>query len=477
MTTKAKNKPLANDAKNGYENITSADEKALQRICRSYMEFLGKSKTERASHDEAEKLLLDAGYKDIEPLIKNQSALKPGDRIYASCSGKTIMALIIGKRPLEEGMHIVGGHTDAPRLDLKPNPLYENSELAYLDTHYYGGIKKYQWVTIPLALHGVFVTKDGKKIDVAIGDKPGDPVFCISDLLPHLAQDQSRKNIAEAIGGEELDVLIGSRPLKDKNAKQKVKAYVLRYLNEQYGVREADFTSAELEIVPAGEPRELGFDRSLIIGYGHDDRVCAFAALQALLDMNGVPEYTACALMCDKEEVGSTGATGMAGMFFENMVSELLHLQTRRDADILTKRCMRKSKLLSADVNPAFDPMFASAYEKKNSCLINYGTTITKYTGSRGKSGANDANAEFLAELRYILDNAGVVWQTGELGKVDQGGGGTIATLMARYGMDVVDIGVPLLSMHAPWEIASKFDTYMTYKAFRAFFSYNRKRK
>lgn len=478
MPEKKNNKPsLAFEPKNGYAGLSAAEEKTMERICSSYMEFLGKSKTERTAYDEAVKLVEKAGFKDIETLISKKTKIKPGDRIYASCGGKTIMALIMGKQPLEAGMHIVGGHTDAPRLDLKQNPLYENNELAYFDTHYYGGIKKYQWVTIPLALYGVFALKNGKTLNIAIGDKPGDPVFCISDLLPHLAANQGQKKLSEAIGGEELDVIVASRPVTDKDAKQKVKEYVLRHLNKEYGIKEEDFVSAELEIVPAGMPREVGFDRALILGYGHDDRVCAYSALKALLDLTGTPEYTACALMCDKEEIGSAGATGMASNFFENMVAELVNLQTGHGDDLAVKRCMRRSKLLSADVNAAFDPMFPSVSEKRNSCMLNYGTCITKYTGSRGKSGANDANAEFLAEVRYILDEGGVVWQTGELGKVDQGGGGTIAALMARYGMDVVDCGVPLLSMHAPSELASKFDTYMTYKGFVAFYSYNRKRK
>ncbi|MDD4005425.1 MAG: aminopeptidase [Elusimicrobiaceae bacterium] len=474
---KSKKTALGYELKNGYEKLGQAEEKQMEAVCSAYMNFLAKSKTERAAHDEAVALVENAGYKNLETLIAKKTALKQGDRIYASCAGKTIMALVIGRRPLEEGMHIVGGHTDAPRLDLKQNPLYENSELAYFDTHYYGGIKKYQWVTIPLALYGVFALKNGKILNVAIGDKPGDPVFCISDLLPHLAQHQNQKKLGEAIGGEDLDVIVASRPVTDKNAKQKVKEYVLKHLNKEYGVKEADFLSAELEIVPAGAPREVGFDRALILGYGHDDRVCAYSALQALLDLPAVPQYTACALMCDKEEIGSAGATGMESNFFENMVAELVALQSGADSELAVKRCMRKSKLLSADVNAAFDPMFPGVSDKRNSCMVNYGTCLTKYTGARGKSGANDANAEFVAEVRYIFDEAKVAWQTGELGKVDQGGGGTIAAIMARYGMDVVDCGVPLLSMHAPSELASKFDIYMTYKGFRAFFSYSRNRK
>lgn len=468
---------LTFDQKNGYATLAPAEEKIMEKVCSSYMDFLGKSKTERTAHDEAAALVEKAGFVNIETFIAKQTRVKPGDRIYASCAGKTIMALIVGKQPLENGMHIVGGHTDAPRLDLKQNPLYENNELAYFDTHYYGGIKKYQWVTIPLALYGVFALKNGKTLKVAIGDKPGDPVFCISDLLPHLAANQAQKKLGEAISGEELDVIVASRPVTDKTAKQKVKQYVLAYLNREYGVTEEDFVSAELEIVPAGLPREVGFDRALVLGYGQDDRVCAYAALAALLEVKGAPEYTACALMCDKEEIGSVGATGMHSNFFENMTAELVALQTGRESELATKRCLRNSKLLSADVNPAFDPMFPSVSEKRNSCMVNYGTCITKYTGARGKSGANDANAEFLAEVRYIFDAAKVAWQTGELGKVDQGGGGTIAGIMARYGMDVVDCGVPILSMHAPAELAAKFDVYMSYKGFNAFYNYNRKRK
>jgi len=415
------------------------------------------------------KLLETAGFKDLDALIARQSPLKPGDKIFRSCAGKTLMAAVMGKEPLEKGLHIVGGHTDSPRLDVKQNPLYESGEMALLDTHYYGGIKKYQWVAMPLALHGVFVKPDGRKIRVAIGEEPGDPVFCITDLLPHLGQDQMKKTLAEGIEGENLDVLVGSRPSRDKGAKDKIKLRVLEILHERYGVTEEDFLSAELEFVPAGPPREAGLDRSLIIGYGQDDRVCAFTALKALLDLAGAPEYAACVLLCDKEEIGSYGATGMQSNFFENTISEMVGLCGGQYSELVLKRSLNNSWMISADVNATFDPLFASVSEKKNAAMLNQGTCLTKYTGARGKSGANDSNAEFVAEIRRIFAKSDVVWQAAELGKVDQGGGGTIACLMARYGMNVVDCGVAILSMHAPWEVSGKFDVYMTYKGFLAF--------
>ncbi|MDQ7773957.1 MAG: aminopeptidase [Elusimicrobiales bacterium] len=473
--TPAKKNALAYAPKNGYERISPAELKRCEEINKAYLEYIGKSKTEREAHDEAVVLLQAAGFTDMRINEKSGAKLKPGDKVYRSAEGKTLMAIVVGKKPLEAGMHIVGGHTDSPRIDLKQNPLYENSGLALLDTHYYGGIKKYQWVTIPLALHGVFVKPDGKTIKVNIGEDPGDPVLCITDLLPHLAADQYKKTIGEAIPGEGLDVVAGSIPSSEKDKKEKVKHNILSLLNKKYGVTEADFLSAELEIVPAAAPREAGLDRSMILAYGHDDRVCAWAGLKALLDLKGVPEYTSCVLLCDKEEVGSMGATGMASNLFENAASELLNLTSDTYSELTLKRMLHNSWMLSADVNALFDPMFPSVMEKRNSALLNHGVCVTKYTGARGKSGSSDASAEFMAHIRRIFDRDGVVWQTGELGKVDQGGGGTIAYLMARYGMQVVDCGVGLFSMHAPMELAGKLDIYMAYKGYLAFLKDGRK--
>ena len=475
---KTTKKPALNYTRaNGYEKLAPAELKKLDDVCSRYRDFLGKAKTERKAHDEAVELLEAAGFADLDGLIREGSPLKAGDKIFRSCAGKTLFAAILGKQSLEKGLHIVGGHTDSPRLDVKQNPLYESGEMALLDTHYYGGIRKYQWVAMPLALHGVFVKPDGKKVSITVGEEPGDPVFCITDLLPHLAADQAKKTLSESHDGENLDVLVGSVPSKDKKAKEKIKQRVLELLHERYGIVEADFLSAELEFVPAGPPREAGLDRSLIIGYGQDDRVCAYTALQALLDVPGTPEFTSCVLLCDKEEIGSYGATGMYSNFFENTVSEMLALCGGTYSELVLKRALENSWMLSADVNALFDPLFAGVSEKKNAALLNQGTCLTKYTGSRGKSGASDASAEFVAQIRRIFDKAGVVWQAAELGKVDQGGGGTIAYLMARYGMSVVDVGVALLSMHAPWEVSGKFDVYMTYKGFLAFLKDGRRNK
>ena len=469
MAKKTPKQALTYTRANGYEKLSPAESKKLEAVCTEYRDFLGKAKTERKAHDEAIELLEAAGFQDLDGLIRGGAALKPGDKVFRSCAGKTVLAAVLGQQPLERGLHIVGGHTDSPRLDVKQNPLYESGEMALLDTHYYGGIRKYQWVAMPLALHGVFVKPDGKKIVIAIGEEPGDPVFCITDLLPHLAADQGKKTLAESHDGENLDVLVGSIPSKDKKAKEKIKQRVLELLHERYGVTEEDFLSAELEFVPAGPPREAGIDRSLIIGYGQDDRVCAYAALRALLDLPGTPRYSSCVLLCDKEEIGSVGATGMYSNFFENTVSEMLALCGGTYSELVLKRALENSWMLSADVNALFDPLFAGVSEKKNAAMLNQGTCLTKYTGARGKSGASDASAEFVAQIRRIFKRAGVVWQAAELGKVDQGGGGTIAYLMARYGMNVVDCGVALLSMHAPWEVSGKFDIYMTYKGFLAF--------
>jgi len=474
-TAGAKASDLTYTSRNGYETISSADLRHSEEINKLYIEFIGKAKTEREAHDEAIVLLEAAGFKNMADHEKRGTRLLPGDKVYRSCEGKTLMAVTIGKKPMQEGLHIVGGHTDSPRIDLKQNPLYENTGLALLDTHYYGGIKKYQCVTIPLALHGVFIKPDGRKVTVSIGEDPADPVFCITDLLPHLAQDQYKKALSEAIPGEGLDVVAGSIPAVEKDRKEKFKYNVLKILRAKYGVTEADFQSAELEIVPAGRPREAGLDRSMVLAYGHDDRVCAYAGLKALVDLKAAPEYTSCVLLCDKEEIGSVGTTGMASNFFENTAAELLNLTTDSYSELTLKRALHNSWMISADVNALFDPMFPTVSEKRNSALLNHGVCVSKYGGARGKSGSSDASAEFMAHIRRIFDRNGVIWQTGELGKVDQGGGGTIAHLMARYGMQVVDCGVGLFSMHAPMELAGKLDIFMAYKGYLAFLKDGRK--
>ena len=453
----------------GFKNLSAAERKEMDAYAGQYMDFLGKAKTERRAYAESVALIEANGFKPLSAF----KTLKPGDKVYRGYHGKTLMAAVIGRDPVEAGANIVGGHTDAPRIDLKPVPVAEKGGFAYFDTHYYGGIKKYQWVVRPLALYGVVCRKDGSVVEIAVGDKPGDPVFMITDILPHLGQEQAKKPLAKGIEGEDLDLLVGSEPKEsgdDKPAKQKVKENLLAILKEEYGIDEDDFVSAELEIVPAGMPREVGFDRSMIAGYGHDDRVCAYAGLKALVDIGGVPARTAAALMCDKEEIGSVGATGMDSTFFENTIAEIAARRLgARYSDIALRRMLEASRMISADVTAASDPIYHSADPVGNSAIMNAGACINKYTGHGGKSGASDARAEFLAELRATFDKHGVAWQIGELGKVDVGGGGTIAKFMARYGMDVVDMGTALLNMHAPWEIASKFDCYMTYRAYKAF--------
>ncbi|MFA6030480.1 MAG: aminopeptidase [Elusimicrobiota bacterium] len=459
---------LTYERKNGYERMTPADLKRMEELSKEYMSFLGTCKTEREAYEEAVRLLEAADFEDLDALPAG-ATLKAGDKVYRGANGKTLFAAVLGKRPLEKGLHIVGGHIDSPRIDVKQNPLYESGEMALLDTHYYGGIKKYQWVSLPLALHGVFVKPDGKKVSVRIGEDPGDPVFCITDLLPHMAADQMKKSLAEGIEGEGLDVLVGSAPSKDKKAKEKIKHRVLELLKERCGVTEHDFLSAELEFVPAGQPREAGFDRSMILGYGHDDRSCAWSGLKALLELGKTPEFTACALLADKEEIGSYGNTGMESSFLENTTAELMSRAEGGYDGLRLRRALANSWALSADVNALFDPLYPGVSEKKNAALLNGGVIMTKFTGARGKSGASDAHAEIVAEVRRIFDKAGVVWQAAELGKVDQGGGGTIAFLLARYGMQVLDCGVGVLAMHAPWELIGKLDLHMAVKAYKAF--------
>ncbi len=438
----------------------SYDEKKVEEFCKGYADFLGYAKTERLSVKKAVELAENAGFVPFD-CNKKYSA---GDKVYFNNRKKALALAVIGTEPVENGTRIAAAHIDSPRLDLKPNPMYEDGELALFKTHYYGGIKKYQWTTVPLALHGVIVKKDGTTVDVSIGENEDEPCFVVTDLLPHLAQDQYKRSVGELIKGEELNVLIGSRPFKSDEGSELVKLNILNILNEKYGITEVDFLSAELECVPAGKPRDIGFDRSLIGSYGHDDRVCAYPCLMAAIESKA-PKYTVVTVLADKEETGSDGNTGMNSAFLSHFIGYLADMQGGRVA-----LALENSKCLSADVNAAFDPTFPDVMEKRNAARVNYGAVITKYTGSRGKGGTSDASAEFVGWIRKILDQAGVVWQTGELGKVDLGGGGTVAMYIANLGVDVVDLGVPVLSMHAPFEVVSKFDVYMTYLAVKSLF-------
>lgn len=435
-----------------------------------YRRFISECKTERECTAAIYEDALKHGYMDFDEAVKTGKKLKKGDRIVANNMGKGLALFIIGKKPLEEGMNILGAHIDSPRMDLKQVPLYEDTEFAMLDTHYYGGIKKYQWVTLPLALHGVFCKKDGTSVKVNIGDKPGDPVFGVSDLLIHLSADQMEKKGAKVVEGENLDLLVASIPMAEEEkekAKDLVKANLLKILEKEYGVEEDDFLSAEIEVVPAGDARDYGFDRSMIMGYGHDDRVCAYPSYRAMLEVK-TPEYTGVCLLVDKEEIGSVGASGMQSRFFENTVAELVNL-TGEYSELKVRRALKNSKVLSSDVSAAFDPNYPSVMEKRNAAYFGKGLVFNKYTGSRGKSGSNDANAEYMAKLRNIMDTNEVAFQTAELGKVDQGGGGTIAYILANYDMNVIDSGVPVLNMHAPWEIISKVDLYEALRGYVAF--------
>lgn len=461
------------ERKNAWKSYNKTDEKNLEKLCEGYKDYLFKGKTER----EGTKYMIEQaelkGYKNLESYIAKNKKLKAGDKVYAVNMNKTIALFNIGKKPLEEGMNILGAHLDSPRLDVKQNPLYESDDLAYLDTHYYGGIKKYQWVTLPLAIHGVVVKTDGTSVDVVIGEDDEDPVFCVSDILIHLAQDQMVKKASVAVEGENLDLLIASKPIKlskDEKKEDKsdlVKKNVLEILKKKYGIKEEDFMSAELEIVPAGKPRDMGVDRSMIIAYGQDDKVCAYTSLIAQLNVEA-PEKTSCTLLVDKEEIGSVGATGMQSKFFENTVAEILELAGCK-GNLSLRRCLKNSSMLSSDVSAGFDPLYASCFEKKNAAFLGRGMVFNKFTGARGKSGSNDANAEYMGRVRGILENNKVHYQTAELGKVDQGGGGTIAYILSLYGMEVVDCGVAVLNMHAPWEVTSKADIYETEKGYEAF--------
>ncbi|MDR3593294.1 aminopeptidase [Clostridium sp.] len=455
-----------NESKNAWSKYDAAQVKEIFEFCEGYKDFMSKCKTERECVSEAIRLAKAEGYRDIEEIIKEKKQLKAGDKVFANNKGKAIALFIIGKEPIENGLKILGAHIDSPRLDLKQNPLYEDTELALLDTHYYGGIKKYQWVTLPLALHGVVVKKDGTVIDICIGEDEKDPVVGVSDLLVHLAGDQMGKKADKVVEGEDLNVLIGSMPLKGTE-KESVKANILNLLKEKYDFEEEDFVSAEIEVVPAGKARDYGLDRSMVMAYGHDDRVCSYTSLLAMFDIKET-DKTCCTLLVDKEEVGSIGATGMHSRFFENIVAEIID-NVEGYTDLKLRRCLSNSKMLSSDVSAAYDPNYPSVMEKKNAAFFGKGMVFNKYTGARGKSGCNDANAEYMAELRKIMEKHDVTIQTAELGKVDAGGGGTIAYILAQYNMEVIDCGVALLNMHSPWEIASKVDIYETMKGYKAF--------
>lgn len=456
---------------NAWEKYTKTQLEEVDALSKAYRAFLNHGKTERECVKQIVERAKEAGYKELSELIKEGKTCKPGDKVYAVNMEKAVILFQVGSEPLENGMNILGAHIDSPRLDVKQNPLYEDGDFAFLDTHYYGGIKKYQWVTIPLAIHGVVVKKNGEKVVINIGEKEDDPVFFISDLLVHLAAEQLEKKASKVIEGEALDIIIGNRPLqdvKDDEKKEKVQAFTLKLLKEQYGIEEKDFLSAELEIVPVGEAREAGLDRSMVLGYGQDDRVCAFSSLEAILEVQDL-KRTGCCILVDKEEIGSVGATGMQSRFFENAVAELLALTTGAYNDLILRRCLANSRMLSSDVSSAFDPTYAASFDKKNVAYLGHGMVFNKFTGARGKSGSNDANAEYLGFIRKVMDDAGVTFQTAELGKVDLGGGGTIAYILSLYGMNVIDCGVPVLNMHAPHEATSKADLYEAKCGYKAF--------
>ncbi len=464
--------------KNVWETYSAKQMKQLEEICAEYRAFLDAGKTERECVDNIVNTIEEAGYRELESIIKSGGTLQKGDKVYSVWMNKSVAMFQIGSKPMAEGMNILGAHIDSPRLDIKQNPLYEEGGFAYLDTHYYGGVKKYQWVTIPLALHGVIVKKDGTTVEINVGENEDDPVFFVSDLLIHLAAEQLEKKAAKVIEGEALDIIIGNKPLlfnkkddKDKKSKEigkeAVKAGVLDILKKTYEIEEEDFISAELEVVPAGRAREAGFDRSMILAYGQDDRVCAYTSMRAMLD-TAETERTLCCILVDKEEIGSVGATGMQSKFFENAVAEVMNL-CGEYSELAVRRCLAHSCMLSSDVSSAYDPSFASSFDKKNVAYLGNGMVFNKFTGSRGKSGSNDANAEYIAHIRDIFDKKKIHFQTAELGKVDLGGGGTIAYILALYGMNVIDSGVAVMNMHAPWEATSKADVYETYRGYKAF--------
>lgn len=453
---------------NAWKSYNTKQLKELENLSKDYRDFLDCGKTERECVKKSIAIAEEAGYKNLATFMKKEKKLKAGDKVYAVWMNKAIALFNIGDRDIEEGMNILGAHIDSPRLDVKQNPLYETDEFAYLDTHYYGGVKKYQWVALPLAIHGVVVKKTGEVIDIVIGESDDDPVLCITDLLIHLAGRQMEKKASEVIEGEQLDILVGSRPLKGKD-KDAVKENILKLINDKYGIEEEDFMSAELEVVPAGKAKNSGIDSSMILAYGQDDRVCAYTSLRAMIDVKDVSK-TSCCLLVDKEEIGSVGATGMRSRFFENTVAEILQCLGEY-SELKLRRCLANSRMLSSDVNAAYDPMFSSAFEKRNSSYFGRGMVFSKFTGSRGKSGSNDANAEYIAAIRKIMDEEKIHYQLAELGKVDVGGGGTIAYILSLYGMEVIDCGVAVLNMHAPWELTSKADIYETKRGYEVFLS------
>ena len=477
------------ERENAWKGYTDEQLAELEQLCGGYIDFISENKTEREFAAAAIELAEKAGYTPLEQAVEEGRALHAGDKVWAHTHGKAVMFVRLGEEPIEHGLNILGAHIDSPRLDIKQNPLYEANDFALLDTHYYGGIKKYQWTTLPLAIHGVIAKTDGTSVEVCIGEDEADPVFCVTDLLPHLGQEQMKKTGAKLVEGEALDVLVGGRPLVIENAegenaaddgeaddkapweklaaKEPVKAQLLKILAEKYDVVEEDFLSAELEVVPAGRARELGFDRSMILGYGQDDSVCAYPSLLAQLDIPA-PRRTAVTILVDKEEIGSVGATGMESLFFENAMAEIMEL-AGEGGQLRLRRALANSKMLSSDVSAGFDPLYASVFEAKNAAYLGRGLVFNKYTGARGKSGSNDASAEYVAEVRRVMDDAGVAYHTAELGKVDIGGGGTIAYIPAKYDMDVIDSGVAVLSMHAPWEVTSKADIYEAYRGYKAF--------
>ncbi len=459
------------ERENAWLTYDESDLSEIEKLSEGYKEYLDKGKTEREGTKYIVEMAKKAGYIDLNDAIKENKSLKPGDKLYAVNMAKTVALFNIGTEPLEKGLNILGAHIDSPRLDVKQNPLYESDDLAYLDTHYYGGVKKYQWVTLPMAIHGVVAKADGTLVDIVIGEDDNDPAFVITDILIHLAQNQMAKKASNAVEGEDLDLLIGSRPIKlgedEKKEKNLVTKHLLNILKDKYDIEEEDFISAELEIVPAGKARDCGIDKSMILGYGQDDRVCAYTSLVAMLNVDNV-KRTTCTLLTDKEEIGSVGATGMQSKFFENVVAEILSLNGE-EGDLRLRRCLANSFMLSSDVSAGFDPLYASNFEKKNASFLGRGMVFNKFTGARGKSGSNDSNAEYIGKIRGIMNNNKVNYQTAELGKVDVGGGGTIAYILALYDMQVIDCGVAVLSMHSPWEVTSKADIYEAKKGYEAF--------
>jgi aspartyl aminopeptidase len=447
-----------------WDRLSGPEKEEVFAFCEGYRDFLDRGKTEREVADEVIKMARSKGFCDL----REKTVLHPGDRVFSVNRHKEIVLAVVGKQPPERGLALVGAHTDSPRIDLKPEPLFEDGHLSLFKTHYYGGIKKYQWVGIPLSLHGLVARQDGNVVPVRLGEHPGDPVFTITDLLPHLSKDQMEKKMSEGIAGEALNILVGSIPAEGAEVKHRVKQGVIEHLKKMYGIEEEDFISAELEAVPAWPARDVGFDRSLLGAYGQDDRSCAYAAVRALLEIDS-PEKTAVVLLADKEEIGSVGSTGMESAFFENFVAELIAAGNKNYSDLLLRRALSASSALSADVSAALDPNYEEVMDKLNAARIGRGVVVARYTGTRGKSGSSEAGAEFVARIRKIFNREGIYWQTGELGKVDQGGGGTIAYLLAAYNMDVLDCGVAILGMHSPFEVAGKADIFMTYRAYKAF--------